>query len=227
MGQMINRRRVMGGKSNPYDEYGYIKKGKVFHLDGIDKGNTANTWTDLIAGYTFPYNQYSTVELDGVSFSGGTKNAGWIQSEQTVVRGAFPTTTCTIECVFTSISGNCLFNSGRDQNITFALSTHKYHFFPLNTSQKCYSCVNSAGTHTVSLNNNLGVEDGQELVSTNATAWQQTAGYMAIGARNYGSTNPFTGKVFSIRIYNRLLTKEEMLHNQEVDNIRFNLGLNI
>ena len=32
-------------------------------------------------------------------------------------------------------------------------------------------------------------------------------------------------KIYAIRIYNRLLTLDEMKHNQMVDNKRFNLGL--
>ena len=46
----VERRRGMGGKA---EELSYISDGLVFHLDGIDKGDTAGAWTDLINGTVF------------------------------------------------------------------------------------------------------------------------------------------------------------------------------
>ena len=43
--------------------------------------------------------------------------------------------------------------------------------------------------------------------------------------KNGGST--FNGKVFSIRIYNRILNVNEVMQNLAVDNIRFGLGLTL
>ena len=42
-----------------------------------------------------------------------------------------------------------------------------------------------------------------------------------IGARANGN-NMFKGKIYGIRIYNRLLTEAEILANQEIDIKRFN-----
>jgi hypothetical protein len=41
--------------------------------------------------------------------------------------------------------------------------------------------------------------------------------YCMIGARTPENNNPFNGKIYSIRIYNRLLTEAEILANQEID----------
>ena len=42
-----------------------------------------------------------------------------------------------------------------------------------------------------------------------------------IGNRAKGSSLPFKGYLYSIRIYNRLLTEAEILANQEIDLKRF------
>lgn len=54
---------------------------------------------------------------------------------------------------------------------------------------------------------------------------------MIIGARlsSHSQQVPvsgfFTGLIKAIRYYNKALTAEEILHNQSIDNIRYNLGL--
>ena len=53
--------------------------------------------------------------------------------------------------------------------------------------------------------------------------------YFSIGA-GYAYDKPrqnFGGKLFSVRVYSRILTQSEMLFNQSVDNTRFNLGLTL
>ena len=47
------------------------------------------------------------------------------------------------------------------------------------------------------------------------------------GTSGGASSNYFTGNLYSIRVYNRKLTQEEMLKNQQVDNKRFNLLLSL
>lgn len=49
-----------------------------------------------------------------------------------------------------------------------------------------------------------------------------------IGYRQYSSVEMrLLGEIYCIRMYNRTLTDNEILHNQRIDNRRFNLGLNI
>jgi hypothetical protein len=46
-----------------------------------------------------------------------------------------------------------------------------------------------------------------------------------IGRRSSLHPVTFFGEIMNIMIYNRKLSKEEMLHNQNIDNKRFNLRL--
>ena len=38
---------------------------------------------------------------------------------------------------------------------------------------------------------------------------------------------PLNGRIYAIRYYNRRLTDDEIIYNQRVDNVRFNLGLTL
>lgn len=45
------------------------------------------------------------------------------------------------------------------------------------------------------------------------------------GGRGYTGTGTFSGYIKCVRLYNRQLSKEEILYNQSIDNIKYNLGL--
>ena len=47
--------------------------------------------------------------------------------------------------------------------------------------------------------------------------------WITVGDRYNDSSAPFTGKVFSIRVYDRVLSKEELDKNYQVDMVRFSL----
>lgn len=54
--------------------------------------------------------------------------------------------------------------------------------------------------------------------------WTKTVGVLYIGAKNGNPTEyPLNGKVFSVRVYGRALTENEIAANNAVDKIRFNL----
>ena len=212
MGMMINRRRVCGGKDNTY-----IQDGLVFWLDGIDKGNDPTAWIDLIGGYTFPYSEGAVIESDGVAN---------IYSQS--VQAAFdaPQDTHTIEAVSDYCSTNygillygkqygnvVLVNGGGI--ITFGSKPGKLFITDLRTPT------------IVSCHYDFLMLNGDIHTYQRTDYWVQYFNdkFIIGGRENVDYRN--TSKIYSIRIYNRKLTEEEMLHNQRIDNVRFNLGLNI
>lgn len=71
--------------------------------------------------------------------------------------------------------------------------------------------------HTVSIANNVCYVDGAKINSGGTNNWGNAANakfFIGAGASNY---NNFIGYIYEIRIYNRLLTSNEILHNQEID----------
>lgn len=91
-----------------------------------------------------------------------------------------------------------------------------------------------------------GISEGRAICSFNGVSGSTSSSVMAsvplisqienlssIGARATVDddetvyTNFFKGIIYSVRLYNVQLTIDEIKHNQHVDNLRFNLGLNI
>ena len=218
MGRIIDRRRVYGSKK----EDTYIQDGLIFWLDGINKGNDPTAWTDLIGGYTFPYSEGAVIESNGVAN---------IYSKS--VQQAFhaPANTHTIEGVsnYCSTPYGILLYGKQSGDVVLAngggiITTGN----SINFGEQCRMFKTNLRTPTtVSCHDDFLMLNGNIHTYTEVTNWAQGygSGFVIGGRYSYGYKN--TSKIYSIRIYNRRLTEEEMLHNQRIDNVRFNLGLNI
>lgn len=209
-------------QASPYDEYGYIAAGKVFHLDGINKGDNATAWTDLVTGIAFPLTSHSTSESDGVRFDG----KGLLVSSTTISRTVIPINTSTIEMVYEPYASQ-FFMWGVGSNSSPQFVKNNANAIGLNFKNG----FADDGFVVMSCNVNAGVgggvvlERGSSALSFNVP--YQANPYIWIGGRNYGGQYYYKGKIMCIRAYDRLLTTDEMIHNQQVDNTRFNLGLTI
>lgn len=223
---MSIRRRLMMqvGKSDPYDAMGYVKAGKIFHLDGINVGDTADAWTDLVNGYVY-------------SKGGATRlTNGWSLYRTTMKcpqHNFLPANTSqTIEVVLkpTSSSGSQpIWMQNGDHTITNNTIVFFYNDGVITFLQrnKTFAITFTANSyHCISLNLDRGLVNGvAKSPQTKTDYWSNTAAYSCIGARN--GAGYYNGSIYSIRVYNRKLSAAEMLHNQQVDNERFNLGLDI
>ena len=108
-------------EDSPYDKYGYIKKGKVFHLDGINKGDDTAAWTDLVMGLSFPYVNGVVAEENHVRFDNGHSDC--------IANGSYGEFGLggTFEIVFKTSSAN-VFNPGLGPN--FGLMSYYSDFTP-------------------------------------------------------------------------------------------------
>lgn len=195
----------------------YISDGLIFRLDGIDKGNDSENWTDLINGLKFPYTNCSAgnnhVEFTGV---GSTQATSSINMDQNV---------CTVEvaCDKPGTNTTVLYPSARGYIMAA---------FTESTIKLCYGS-NSAPRYNVnfanklfSANADIGMADTALADVVSNDSWgAQIDGKIKIGGRN---TNYFyTGKIYAIRVYNRKLSELEMRQNQRLDNERFELGITL
>lgn len=204
----------------------YIENGLVLHLDGIDKGSTANAWTDLIGGHVFTKNNTSvTTNDDSFSFNG--TSGCYLKNTDTL---SFNYLTHTIEACYhaTNTSGSAiLFETNVANNIMFGYyNTTKVIICTNGSSQPSaghYFANNMYGVHTASVNASNALNNLTYQRTSVVNEFFSSSGSNTIGARTTGIY--FIGKIYSIRIYNRLLTIDEMRHNQMIDNKRFNLGL--
>lgn len=211
MGIILNRRRVCGGKKDDT----YIQDGLVFWLDGIDKGNEPTAWTDLVNGVSFPYNSGQEIRSDSIYFNG---SEGLTSSSPSV---SHPFENCQIEIVASRPSAGLVFTPNINGSIAFCFYTG-FRTTCVSGGWCAYECVTPSKKTSYSLNNSYFIfDDVSGIVNYNAVLSIGRAGYYEIGELN-GRTK-YTGDICCIRIYNRHLTDEERIHNNNIDKQRFNL----
>lgn len=216
--------------SNPYDEYGYIKDGKIFHLDGIDKGDTADAWTEIVNGYIF--SKFGSVSelTNGWTFPGNTSS--YLEHLGNVMPDNYD---ATVEiCFIPQIQSASILASSADSGNVGRIQLYKsgnaYTF--VNRKNTITYTTTSGKKYTFSMNLNGGLFNGTQVnINSSTDYWSSvdSGTRIRIGCRfnANNNTNPFKGTIYAIRAYNRRISFEEMLHNQQVDNERFNLGLDI
>ena len=232
------RRRMMAnvGGDNPADSY--IQNGLVFQLDGIEKGNDATKWIDRKNGIEW-LNHNSTRLSNGWYFDGATS---YLTSSG---MGTYDISTCTLEFVFDAEVSNAMWFAFVDAganlvfNYTYNYSGRNWLIIKGKSSGGSIGGASPLdesiiGAHIASMvavpaRAKVNVINGVQHINNNVN--YSAAASAIIGARISASTNLpanfFKGTIYAIRIYNRLLTVEEMLANQVIDNERFALGLSI
>lgn len=235
--------------SDSLNDYAHMED-LLLHLDGFVKGETADAWTDLIDDLVFP-NHGATAEEKGWDLDGQND---WLGYDATSYNLPFSMENCTIEVCFydkainqgTGVPGStaflCSFGSqsaaGTNQsngayvNLCDSSNSKYINGCYLNGGINVYAdpLVDTVAANTLSINKNNALHNGQALSSLGTNHWANVKGGRLIGVQNHGSNgkqNYFNGKIYAIRVYNRILTPAEMLHNQHVDNERFGLGLTL
>ena len=194
----------------------YIDDGLVLWLDCADA--TTSVWTDKIGNRTINLYNVTKDNIGGVSFNGSSSYGKYANSIN------YSRSSCTIEAVIKSVADKeggifCDTQGGLSLLFNSAGSV-------ANGASKAYdfSKWNAviAGLHVITLANNVGYEDGV-LLTTNGTAslgGNDTGTYLGrrdVNTNKNGVRSPFEGTIYQVRIYNRLLTQEEIAYNHGVD----------
>lgn len=212
---MLRRRKLMAMQAEDY-----IRDGLVLWLDAIDKGSITGSWVDKIGGHVFQgvntpvfgSDYVATSQSDGSYLINDTFSA--YSSAEATIELAISDHTDTTQLVFmpkTSVGG-----------IAFGLYNNTGVIW---SSDSRRSIVTATGIKTASVRLDLAVVNGLSATMSGGNVWGGGNVYNYIGRRKSGNT--YTGKIHAIRVYNRQLSESEMLHNQKLDNKRFNLGLSI
>lgn len=199
--------------------FDYIRDGLVFHLDGINKGPNPGKWTDLVGGIPFTGDQSTTVF--GRNY---VKMQGYAPNDATVKTKAADGT---IECVYRNEvkpdgDKKCIIFQNRQAALISFGYNHlgipivtKYIqpvFFDTTLPSTTVCDVAASATKKRLLLN------GHVFAPPSAKyAWDENEHHLCLNVFNPNV------RLYSIRIYNRHFTEEEMRHNQEVDIKRFNL----
>ena len=226
MNLMLRRRAMMTKKSKSV-ECPYISDGLVFWLDGIEKGNIAGAWTDLIGGYDFQIPSGVTSIADGMVFENphaAMNHLPYTEKLTTPWQNATVEVVCTYQqsqsfpwCSSHNTAGSngtcfCFYNG----TIGIGHSQSNLYTIPDN--------LKDAKVHTYTV---TAVDAYCDMINLTIpiTEYFSPSTYMSIGCR--GNGNWYYGTIKSIRIYSLQLTYAERLANAQVDNQRFNLGLNL
>lgn len=207
----------------------YITDGLVFHLDGINKGSVEGAWTDLVGNVQFE--NHGAVPLHN----------GWLFTNDSQYNISsfllhnkplnYPSDTHTIEVVFKQNDKRpaVLFCSEALYSIAAIItSVGKYTNKVSNAkSLPAFTIgLDDTNPHCISMANNKSVVDIFNSVAESITwQWYGALNATSVGGRARDGFPPygFGGIIYSIRIYNRLLSEKEMQHNQKVDYKRFDL----
>lgn len=216
----LNRRRTMGGSK----QENYIQDGLVFHLDCADYDSTLNTWVDKIGSVSFAMSNVSVDSLGGAVFN-GTNSKG---VASVALNNHIDTSTIEVAIKVNSSKTQFVLDSG----ISYAIG---YGFYNNNTeviysmavSRSIANVPNILGnllTNSICgvglqklnvVNGNIGTFD------SNSNGWSISQNYATIGVRG-NNYQRFDGTIYQIRIYNRHLTKDEMIYNQQIDMRKYN-----
>ena len=219
----------------------YVTNGLIHQWDAINNtrsGHDAsvNTWEDLVGTNDLTVNNYSNITwLDNaVRFTGvtGTRFLGSEASTDAAgktVEVVFSVTTAQTATICTMFHSTQYVNYAYGKITLYSDST----FGVKGQSDKTYTIGSATITDFHSISASYSAATTAQNVFANAqTATLGTATHSmstssvnpSVGGCPNNYDYPFSGKVHAIRIYDRILTAEEVAQNYAVDVFRFNLG---
>ena len=211
------RRQLMAEIAYPKP---YISNGLIFHLDSRDVNGS--TWVDRIGGKVLTlYN--TTLQNGGVKFTGNRHCRAEAGDGVTLTAPAASSTIeivghrlvkRSIEMIFSPGVKSSIFYVGRNTYVTLGSSVRLAQFTaPL-----------PVGKFTHSLRATLHYYNGTKMTTTSSTVASNTEPSICVGGNEVAAGNMgFNGIIYQIRIYNRLLTEDEIKFNQEQDHKRYGI----
>ena len=186
----------------------YVQDGLVFQMD-CNYECTAAKWKDVRSAIEFAGNGSVAIQ-DGVPYFNGS---AWYNNANNL---PYAYNTCTIEVVFTREK------TGRanllDNNLNGTIGFLFYSYYQGIGSNGAFStrfvARDTLGEFTrVGIAGSLGIQDGVAMTTQGTDYWTASSSGTTIG----GGREKWQGKIYAIRIYNRLLTEREILANQAID----------
>lgn len=169
----------------------------------------AHHWKDTTQ--TSIYSQTMTIEVC-ISPTGSALN-GWEESKSAVIANFTSSANSALRRIMLSKSDISVggYTNGTNQFATTGLTTLRdiHHIAVTYTTQ--------TGSNTVYCNGTLKTKDAQH------TFGENKRNFVFVGCSLGDSKYPYLGDVHSIRVYNKVLTAEEVAQNYAVDVVRFGL----
>ena len=216
----------------------YVMTGMLFHFDGADFAN--NNWIDRKNGKSLPMTDCTlNANNDGVVFNGTSSHGGSLHNQS-----AFGSTVLTSGGTVEFAVKSAVFNEQKSQ---FIIILPAYNG---NNGYKTIHCGYFASIDKMVMFSNNAIVDFETdypAAELSGSAIVQSASFQTSlcngavkAAGTYtntqngdsailgwnSATSYFKGEMYQIRIYGSNLTADQMLNNQKIDAIRYNITLN-
>ena len=221
--------QMLSGVAYAYDSSSYVQNGLIAQWDGIDNQGTgthdptATTWKDLKGSLDMALTDKGSWTADG--------NALYVAGGGAGAQGASATPAYkTIEIVYkmTEAGGRILFNSGINTRFVVFDGDGTRLYFDGSTDTSRINCLYdadtvrfAASTYDGSTVSNIYFNGEVQNVVDHKNTWGTGDGKVAVGDRTLSKAYPWTGEVYAIRLYDRVLTDEEIASNCAIDKARF------
>ena len=210
----------------------YIEDGLVFLFDGTIPECKENILTDFISK--------KSITTPGTIDYVTNDNNLQINSVSNYCRITFDNNyesnnNYTVEVCFKKNNSNdnmFIFSIGGNGSIKTPMFVKSYNYlgFIQHYNQYDYN-IDKPGTYTISLNKDNGYINKNHIIISNTSDYWATFDnnsmtlFRAHVGSMYATSANFTGNLYSIRIYDRVLTQEEQLYNQNMDIKKFKLDI--
>ena len=213
----------------------YVQDGLVLLLDGIRNtrsghSTSTNVWEDL-SGNNYDYTLNNIKINDNNIYFKGTANSYALRKENlSEIFGNTLYDDRTIEIVVKDTSDSHIWicgNSSSRKAIGIYGGTLNVSIFPDNVStftlkSSALKVNNYSILHKKEGEICVYQNDEQLFKTNNLNCWNHSGEVSYIGNSSTNGT-PLNGEIYSIRVYNRILTEREIKNNYEVDKIRYNI----
>lgn len=231
----MRRRMIMGGLSAK----DYVQNGLLLHLDGIENAgygrhdSEASAWIDLTGNHTVVSSR--TVTTASGQAPTWTNNAAWMRGDYAYATNFIPdilaavnNNNCTIEIIWNYLSRGSVNNSGFFlMNADSPSGVRGFYFFDnanncissYSYRQTGYVSVSSGKSWTIIrslLNGNKIVFNNKQYVNSNTGTVTSDEAFFASCSNCY---------IYAVRIYDRVLTADELAKNKNIDEKRFGITI--
>lgn len=197
---------------------GYVTSGLVFHLDGEDA--TTAQWVDRVGGIAFTMNNVTLDGNGGVVFNGSSSYGNYPNNLD------FPSSSHTIEITLNKTNQTSLqvaFMINASNMVAFGFSSGSDYIITKSGDSNVRETWNTgSGLHTYSVTNSTAYKDKAVMTQRSMDTWYLRTGGTFVGSRSADNAF-FKGTIYQIRVYNRALTADEILHNHAIDISKYNI----
>ncbi len=209
----------------------YVQDGLVAFWDGVENAGagvahdaSASTWKDLVGGKEFSLTGV-TVNADRMTFAGTQSSYGTLSEADTAATFELAKTG-TVEIVYAAAStaNQVLLQSSTASGIAFG-PYNKTYLFVCNVNAPIVTFTSGTATNSVSVRYAAGkpqsaAANGAPVTVSSGNYWSGANKTTIIGTRTSKAGNAFSGSIYSIRLYSRQLTADEVAANHALDRFR-------